>query len=1031
MTDTRPTLRRAGTMSSELQNPFAPSPTNKTFRGSSRQQAADAPSTQQSADEPSPTGANASSGGGRSSKLVRQRSASHYARMDFGLDADPEAEFRAKLERAKKEKEEREAAARAKQQREEQERNEAVKKKKHKKKDGLLGWIGSAMGVAPSPDLGPASSPTSPQLNAGAIPSPSHTNNAASPYSGIAPQQHQEESKEQTLMVEQDNDGIPSDSSFSDDEDDDDEEDDYPLVGEEYDEDDDEDAEAERPLTEMLLRKEVLTLPPVESTMRMMARGDYFTLYTYTEGQKGGSASLPASKTKNAPSISVHKHRRISTMDIQMMEKKEAREIIQGMQGNDDMADGDDGDDVTSGSSTDPFFTPQPHPNPVQKKDVFVWVEFPSAVDEPYKADTICHTNRDARGKLIRNQRLSNVNGGSDERYRITSNNYLYFLKDATIHWCEAMKLPTKMKNEKGKEVDYPTHMPHPKRNRAAYKQYLSHPHQWRVKKDDQRIPVTNIVDLYTGKKSYALLSTSLHDLPDASCFTIASKDISLSFSTNFSRNYQLHPHQTRMTKRRRARLDLLDPGSRRSAEEHFNRKVSRLLDGKANRQRDSWLLGFASLLSVGRNLVKHRIERVALGDKQLAIARKRCRRKIHNFLNHPRSQGPFLVRDAAALLKTGVYAKRYWVESHMTNDVTDQQQTTFNQLAHHRSASTGSLALDDNEDVSSHLDSVRRILHYEEVFVWADFPNDPLVKDLSEWPLDDRPITTSNLRAPKGGMAGDAEEELDMYGAALYWCEPNEATQRPRNPSQSLFFSQLEDIYIGQKTEVWVLEHVAPTVCLSLYTPTIVLDLQFEREDVRNGWIKSIVALLQLHRIIGARSEKDANNSTVVVPPHLLRKHSQPGLTPLWLHHRSVSRDSLYGSIPIFRDHQHTLSLSSSPDSGGSGSSVHQGGSGSGSGLLSPPFSPFLLSSPNPTAGRARAESDAWAPPPAMRKTSDAAFTQIHNTAMTGHGTFAFRARAASDLDLGKPALPLGHSTSASNMQAGAVIAEEDESEV
>jgi hypothetical protein len=228
-------------------------------------------------------------------------------------------------------------------------------------------------------------------------------------------------------------------------------------------------------------------------------------------------------------------------------------------------------------------------------------------------------------------------------------------------------------------------------------------------------------------------------------------------------------------------------------------------------------------------------------------------------------------------------------------------------------------------------------------VFVWVEFPNDPDVKELPD--SSQRDSISSNPmvraggsgRAQKGGMSAEEDEELDMYGSAVYWCEPNEAHMRPRNPSQAVFFSQLEDIYIGKKTEAFVFEHVDASLCLSLYTPTVVLDLQMETQGFRNLWIKSIMALLQLNRIIGARKDADADNALITVPQHLTRdrKASQPGLTPVrnehtpahqrrcpytddlfsltscallcvsafsvcqvWLHRRTMSRDSLYGSF-------------------------------------------------------------------------------------------------------------------------------------
>lgn len=702
-----------------------------------------------------------------------------------------------------------------------------------------------------------------------------------------------------------------------------------------------------------------------------MSRGAYFTFYSVSEGAAGAAAGPGAgagARPVAAANLSVHAHRRISTFDIER-ESKGAGGGGGGGGGGRHRGDDDDDDDPYAGgggggrggAGVNPFFVPQVHGRGVAAKDVFVWAEFPGAIfGGKLPPDTVTSANRDAKGKLIKNQRLSNVRGGAAEKYVVHSGNYLTFLRDACVYWCEATKPPVGPKDPAaaagagagdggaggaGAEAAvHPTRMPHPRREKAAHREQLSHPHQLRVKKDDQRLSVLDIVDLYTGKKSFAFLSTALAGLEADHAFTVASKDSSLSLATDRAHLYTLLPYAKPLSRRRQKRLLQLDIEGLKAEQEAAAARAARAQAAAATNQRDAWLLGFASLLSIGRNLVKHRIERTALSssaaaaaagggaatataaaasDKALKVARTRTRKKLRAFAALPRLKGALLVRDAASVVKTGVYAKRYYVESSSAaNEVTDQRQekTTRKMRGRPRASAIGpslgagagaGVGAEEEEEMGGNsLDAVRRVLHYEEVFVFCDFPNDPDVRELPDGGVgganlalggglamagpDENPMVRpggGGLRAQRGGMS-DEDEEVDMHGAAFYWCEPADSVSapaggpapRPRNPAQAVFFSQLEDIYVGKKTEAFVFEHVEAALCLSLYTPTVVLDLQFDSEAVRNLWVKSIVALLQLHRIIGADRRKDADLNHIAIPQQLVRdrKLSQPGLTPV-----------------------------------------------------------------------------------------------------------------------------------------------------
>jgi hypothetical protein len=833
--------------------------------------------------------------------LPRPRTTSAYERAKFGMENDPEEEHRLKLEAIREAKEARLAAEEAERKRIEEENNTSI-----------FGWLGKAVTTAVALTTGRKAEP---EVRKVATPVMSPQQRRVSHKASIAMAVSSSESSS-SESESSDGDGSSS-SSDGEDSESDGENSIKPIPP----------PDDKESLVEQLNKKEVLALPTVEQTMRMMARGDYFT-FLYVNDQAGTS--------RVAVSLSVHNHRRISTFDMQSMardERAKMQRMGSGGQPEYEEPDEEEGNPLTSnsnlsGTGVNPFFVPAPHSKPVLTKDVFMWVEFPRGLaagkNQPpgsavYPPDVISNTTKDARGRAIKNLKLSAVRGGSSEIYKITNSNVLTFLEGATAYWCEAQKPPAAPKGTPpytGPPEDnpYPTHMLHPRRFKTRAREQLEQRHQQRIKREDQKLPVLDVIDLYTGKKSFALLSTQILATPPEVCFTLASKENSLSFTTENAHLYKLKPYQKQPSKKQLEREQALDAKGRIALAEA---KVARLKSQQfhsACKQRDAWLLGFASLLSVGRNLVKHRIERAAAtGDKILQVARSKLRKKLRLALSGPKASGAILVRDAATVMKTGVYAKRYHVETHAAgNEITDQQQqnTRANPRGNTRkessASSPGGGTAGEDELAPNHLDSVRRILHYEEVFVWVEFPNDPEVKELPDTVHRDS-LTSSHLlslksaRAMTGGMSATPDEELDMYGAAFYWCDPAEAHLRPRNPSQAIFFSQLEDIYIGKKTEAFVFEHVDPNLCLSLYTPTIVLDLQMETAPFRNLWVKSILALLQIHRVIGAKKEDDADNSFIQIPKHLLqieRKASQAGMTPVWLHRRTVSRDSLYGSF-------------------------------------------------------------------------------------------------------------------------------------
>jgi hypothetical protein len=572
----------------------------------------------------------------------------------------------------------------------------------------------------------------------------------------------------------------------------------------------------------------------------MMARGAYFTLYFMAETKQ--SQPVPLNQQ-----LSIHQHRRQTTYELAAEERQNAnatrgrgrsRGESMGQQGDDDDGDEADGKDaaaMAAGNGVSPFFVPAPHNRQIGTREIFMWAEFPAALHHScrYAPDTFQTTKN--KHKIPKGSRLSGVTGNPlHEKYAVHAGNYLSFLTGASMYWCDAIKLP--VRPEKPVFLDdgtpapdppegYTTHFPHPKRFRARYRELLSNPHQPRVKKEEQKLNILDVVDLYAGKKSFALLSNQLLALSQDCCFTVASKEASLSFSTCHSHEgflplpYELTIMEARI-KRKMAMLQQqgADPSAIETTEAKFAAKRKRLLDAVAARQRDTWLLGFASLLSVGRNLVKHRIDRVSIADKQLKIARNKNRKRLRG--TFARCKGGVLVRDAASILKTGIFVKRYWVESHdITNDITDgQQEKAKGVLDPNNSSPTGgspdpNAKSETGENAAAPLDSVRRILHYEEIFLWCDFPNDPEVTELPEpkftgaATLDPVPLVVpggnkaSRLQR-QGGMSTDEEEELDMYGAAIYWCDPADAHLRPCNPTQALFFSSLEDIYVGKKTE-------------------------------------------------------------------------------------------------------------------------------------------------------------------------------------------------------------------------------------